>query len=597
MQVPEPQMKDRGVAIIHRLAVLGRSVRREENLMERGSIAWGRKRLPAGGRARVATSLVATSVLVVGLLAAAAGTAGAAGRPTGGSVAHQAKAKAHRAAKPDVTPSAALALLHSFTLNGGYVADGVGMRNLGSGTIHLSGIPTHAVVYKAFLYWDVLNTESTTATERGTFDGSPIRGNAVGEGTSPCWSAANNFSYVANVTRFVNGNGTYGLSNFASGLTTGATAEFDAVNPLLEGATLVVVYEDAVSAPTTVQLYGGATMTKAGTKLSSSFTGFTAGSTHVAKTTFIVADGQTYTTTTVATGGGIFNGSLEIATFTGHTHMTNTNTARYDEGNLWDTDTVTATSLVAPGSTSASASVTGGDDCLVWVGQAQKLFVLSLQFLFVIIVFKSTYAASQQVLPGEVWRDNRGQQIQAHGGGILHWKGRYYWVGEDRTQSNDPEKRYVACYASKDLVHWTFRGQILALADPEHLGPNWVLERPKLFHNPRTGRFVLYFHLDDSRYKLARVGVAVSDRIDGTYSYVKSFRPLDQESRDIGHFIDDDGSAYLIFESRPTNGFFIAKMSDDYMTVEKQMSSASALRSRAAHWSITTAFIMWWVPI
>jgi hypothetical protein len=63
--------------------------------------------------------------------------------------------------------------------------------------------------------------------------------------------------------------------------------------------------------------------------------------------------------------------------------------------------------------------------------------------------------------------------------------------------------------------------------------------------------------------------VAVSDRIDGDYRYVKSFRPLDQESRDIGQFVDDDGSAYLIFESRPTKGFFIAKLSDDFMSVEK----------------------------
>jgi hypothetical protein len=83
---------------------------------------------------------------------------------------------------------------------------------------------------------------------------------------------------------------------------------------------------------------------------------------------------------------------------------------------------------------------------------------------------------------------------------------------------------------------------------------------------------VLYFHLDDSQYKLARVGVAVSDRIDGNYAYAKSFRPLDQESRDIGQFIDDDGSAYLIFESRPTKGFFIAELSDDYMSVDKQIS-------------------------
>ena len=83
----------------------------------------------------------------------------------------------------------------------------------------------------------------------------------------------------------------------------------------------------------------------------------------------------------------------------------------------------------------------------------KKLSALFLRFLFFFIAVKSANAASQQVLPGEVWRDNRGQQIQAHGGGILNWRGVYYWVGEDRTQTNDPERRYVACYASRDLAH------------------------------------------------------------------------------------------------------------------------------------------------
>jgi hypothetical protein len=63
------------------------------------------------------------------------------------------------------------------------------------------------------------------------------------------------------------------------------------------------------------------------------------------------------------------------------------------------------------------------------------------------------------------------------------------------------------------------------------------------------------------------VGVAISDTVDGDYQYLKSFRPLGQESRDIGQFIDDDGSAYLIFEDRPAKGFHIAKLSDDYLTV------------------------------
>jgi hypothetical protein len=109
-------------------------------------------------------------------------------------------------------------------------------------------------------------------------------------------------------------------------------------------------------------------------------------------------------------------------------------------------------------------------------------------------------------------------------------------------------------------------------ADPENLGAGWVLERPKVFYNRKTRQYVMYMHIDDRAYKLARVGVAVSDRVDGNYRYLKSFRPLGQESRDIGQFIDDDGAAYLIFEDRPAKGFHIARLSDDYLNVEREMS-------------------------
>lgn len=203
-----------------------------------------------------------------------------------------------------------------------------------------------------------------------------------------------------------------------------------------------------------------------------------------------------------------------------------------------------------------------------------------LAILFAAAVFPpSTPLLAQKqawIQPGEPWLDNRGQEIQAHGGGILRLKNTYFWFGEDRSPSNDPDKRYVSCYSSHDLSHWKFRKQVLAIADPEHIGGRWVLERPKVFYNRQTKKFVLYMHLDSPSYKLARVAVAVSDKVDGTYKYVKSFRPLGQESRDIGQFIDDDGSAYLIFESRPTHGFFIAKLSADSMSVEKEVSFIKA---------------------
>lgn len=197
---------------------------------------------------------------------------------------------------------------------------------------------------------------------------------------------------------------------------------------------------------------------------------------------------------------------------------------------------------------------------------------LLLTLLVLLLASVTLRAEGGIIRPGEPWKDNHGRLIQAHGGGITLWKGVYYWFGEDRTSSNDPEnpeKRYVACYSSRDLTRWSFRGEALVLTDPEHLGPRWVLERPKVFVNSRTGKFVLYAHLDDAHYKFARVMVAVSNHILGPYKYVKSYRPLGEESRDIGQFVDDDGSSYLIFESRPTHGFFVARLTGDFLNVEK----------------------------
>lgn len=184
-------------------------------------------------------------------------------------------------------------------------------------------------------------------------------------------------------------------------------------------------------------------------------------------------------------------------------------------------------------------------------------------------------AQKNVIRPAEVWPDTDGNHIQAHGGGIIRIGKLYYWYGEQRRQGLDPEYRYVSCYSSKDLVNWRFMGDALKMKDPDSIGRTWVLERPKVFYNAKTGKYVMYMHLDGPRgggsgYLYARVGVAVSDKPTGPFEYIRSFRPLGYESRDIGQFIDDDGTAYLIFEDRP-NGFHIARLSDDYLDVEKDM--------------------------
>ena len=199
-----------------------------------------------------------------------------------------------------------------------------------------------------------------------------------------------------------------------------------------------------------------------------------------------------------------------------------------------------------------------------------RLMTRLLAGFLVFVFFPRTAApaAPPLITPGAEWRDTQGHVIEAHGGGILRVGHTWYWFGEDRNPNLDPAKRYVTCYSSRDLVHWKFRGHALALSDPEHLGPHWVLERPKVYYSQATHQFVMYVHLDDARYKYARVAVARSNRITGPYLFLRSFRPLDSESRDIGQFVDDDGQAYLIFESRPSGGFYLARLSPDRLSVE-----------------------------
>ncbi len=205
------------------------------------------------------------------------------------------------------------------------------------------------------------------------------------------------------------------------------------------------------------------------------------------------------------------------------------------------------------------------------IGNSPSFFLL-----LTLLAGLTATAVAQTIRPGEVWLDDHSQPIQAHGGGILKQGNTYFWFGEDREQGLDSAKRYVACYSSEDLVHWKFRNQVIKLSDPENFGPKWLLERPKVFYNAKTKKYVMYMHIDGpltgggSGYGIARVGVATSDTVDGDYHYIHSFRPLGHESRDIGQFVDDDGTAYLIFEDRPF-GFRIATLSDDYLNVEKEV--------------------------
>ena len=270
-----------------------------------------------------------------------------------------------------------LTYFDEWTLKGSYVVAGTAMRNLGRGNIVIKGIPAGSKPVAAYLYWNIISPKNTTANKTGKFNGVTITGAAVGQAPTPCWGGGTDYSwtYRATVTSLVTAtNKTYNLTNFASGVTDGSEPGSAVVMPLLEGASLVIIYSQSAYPTTTILLYNGAVTTNgilgpADTAIAP----FPAYKSYLAYTSFIVADGQKG-----ATKSGLFNGAfLPQADFNGTDPKITGGS--YSTGNLWDTETpansntaklgISVGKYIAPGATAAVVGVHGDSDCLVHVAQ------------------------------------------------------------------------------------------------------------------------------------------------------------------------------------------------------------------------------------
>jgi hypothetical protein len=196
-------------------------------------------------------------------------------------------------------------------------------------------------------------------------------------------------------------------------------------------------------------------------------------------------------------------------------------------------------------------------------------FIFPLSCLFVTAMQITVSAKPETIEPGVIWRDTDGNVIQAHAGGILKEGNKYFWFGEDKTTGSLFQN--VKCYSSFDLKRWKFESNAITRQETGDLRPNRIIERPKVLYNGATKKYVMYMHLDSPDYKDARVGVATSSRITGPYTYLKGFRPLGRQSRDMTLFQDTDGSGYLLFEDRE-RGLVVSRLSADYLNVAEEMS-------------------------
>lgn len=196
--------------------------------------------------------------------------------------------------------------------------------------------------------------------------------------------------------------------------------------------------------------------------------------------------------------------------------------------------------------------------------------------------------------PGQLWPDTEGNHISAHGGGLLHHDGVYYWYGEDNT-SGYLNHVGISCYSSTDLYNWKKEGIALKQEDmPSELqGENdGRVERPKVIYNAKTKKFVMWMHAERSGYAFSSAGVAISDTPVGPFEFLFYDRPVlfEQESgfdeytnekelgnsfRDMHLFVDDvddngDGvnDAYILYSSEGNWTLYIVRLNDEYTWID-----------------------------
>jgi hypothetical protein len=234
---------------------------------------------------------------------------------------------------------------------------------------------------------------------------------------------------------------------------------------------------------------------------------------------------------------------------------------------------------------------------------------------FAVVSLLSFSDGGKKFKPGEIWPDNNGVHINAHGGGVLFHQGKYYWFGEHKTEGRRGNTAWVGvhCYSSENLYDWKDEGIAMKVSDdPDSpVTAGCIIERPKVIYNPKTGKFVLWFHLElkGQGYNAAKTGVAVADNPTGPYTFLKAVNPnagvwpvgfpedmktktwpaeikswsdewikavkdgmfvkrdfeKGQMARDMTLFVDEDGTGYHIHASEENLTLHISELTDDFL--------------------------------
>jgi hypothetical protein len=186
-------------------------------------------------------------------------------------------------------------------------------------------------------------------------------------------------------------------------------------------------------------------------------------------------------------------------------------------------------------------------------------------------------------------RDTDGAILDAHDSKVNYFEGLYYWHAASYGNCTEPKgnsgcartavgacgfqtDHNVTLYTSADLVTW--RNEGVAFSATGNLPPQSVLFAPKTVYNKQTQQWVMFFNYITQSFSNSYYGVATAASPQGPFLVVNHNLQLAfQDNGDEGIFVDDDGTAYIIYTTLSKgHSMSIERLSPNY-TISTLVSS------------------------